>query len=96
MVWEWKGIVGPITIRSHIVFHWKFIQLKSLPMVLHKVHYELENSIDWHFYCSDVTSFHPIDLDESPLKLLDWQMIFIESIVLLFERIGSTILWSQD
>ena len=62
MVWEWKGIVGPIIIRSHIVLHWKFIQLKLLPMFLHKVHLNLEI---WLIDISivDVTSSYPITLD---------------------------------
>ena len=75
------------------------LKIHSIKIVTHSFAQstlELENSIDWHLYCLNVTSFHSIDLDWKSFELLDWQMILLESIVLLFVRIGSTTLWSQD
>ena len=82
MVWEWKGIVGPIIIRSHIVLHWKFIQLKFLPMVLHKVQLNISFWTYWMFqfrhinYCVYLVNWS-WGVNIWTFELLDWQLTFI-------------------
>ena len=69
-MWDLKDI------RSHIVFHWKFIQLKFLPRILHKV---------------QLNSIHLVSLylkRKHYLKVFTWSSLMIDiSIVLLLHNL---------